>query len=63
VRQWVIMTAKEMGRTTTTERGSNCTMNITLMQDRYPLFFSCVCDTDWRNSPVACIMLRDRNQH
>ena len=36
VRQWVIMAAKEMGLTTTTEGGSNLTMNLTLMQDGYP---------------------------
>ena len=36
VRQWVIMAAKEMGLTTTTEGGSNLTMNLTLMHDGYP---------------------------
>ena len=36
VRQWVIMAAKELGMTTTTEGGSNLTMNLTLMQDGYP---------------------------
>src|SRR4029078_7075674 len=36
VRQWVIMAAKEMGLTTTTEGGSNLTMNLTLMRDGYP---------------------------
>jgi Tol biopolymer transport system component len=36
VRQWVIMAAKELGLTTTTEGGSNLTMNLTLMQDGYP---------------------------
>ena len=36
VRQWVIMAAKEQGLTTTTEGGSNLTMNLTLMQDGYP---------------------------
>ncbi|MFN8571249.1 MAG: amidohydrolase family protein [Gemmatimonadaceae bacterium] len=36
VRQWVIMAAKELGVTTTTEGGSNLTMNLTLMQDGYP---------------------------
>src|SRR4026209_371397 len=35
-RQWVIMAAKELGLTTTTEGGSNLTMNLTLMQDGYP---------------------------
>jgi hypothetical protein len=36
VRQWVIMAARELGLTTTTEGGSNLTMNLTLMQDGYP---------------------------
>ena len=36
VRQWVIMAANELGLTTTTEGGSNLTMNLTLMQDGYP---------------------------
>jgi hypothetical protein len=36
VRQWVIMAAKELGLTTTTEGGSNLTMNLSLMQDGYP---------------------------
>jgi hypothetical protein len=36
VRQWVIMAARELGLTTTTEGGSNFTMNLTLMQDGYP---------------------------
>ncbi len=36
VRQWVIMAAKELGLTSTTEGGSNLTMNLTLMQDGYP---------------------------
>jgi imidazolonepropionase-like amidohydrolase/Tol biopolymer transport system component len=36
VREWVIMAAKELGLTTTTEGGSNLTMNLTLMQDGYP---------------------------
>jgi Tol biopolymer transport system component len=36
VRQWVIMAAKEQGLTTTTEGGSNLSMNLTLMQDGYP---------------------------
>lgn len=36
VRQWVIMAAKELGLTATTEGGSNLTMNLTLMQDGYP---------------------------
>ena len=35
VRQWVIMAAKELGLTPTTEGGSNFTMNLTLMQDGY----------------------------
>ncbi|MGH7501999.1 MAG: amidohydrolase family protein [Longimicrobiales bacterium] len=35
VRQWVIMAAREMGLTPTTEGGSNFTMNLTLMQDGY----------------------------
>ena len=35
-RQWVIMAAKELGLTTTTEGGANLTMNLTLMQDGYP---------------------------
>lgn len=35
-RQWVIMAAKELGLTTTTEGGSNLSMNLTLMQDGYP---------------------------
>ena len=34
-RQWVIMAAKELGLTPTTEGGSNFTMNLTLMQDGY----------------------------
>ncbi len=36
VRQWVITAAREQGLTTTTEGGSNFTMNLTLMQDGYP---------------------------
>jgi len=36
VRQWVITAARELGLTTTTEGGSNFTMNLTLMQDGYP---------------------------
>lgn len=36
VRQWVIMAARELGLTTTTEGGSNTSMNMTLMQDGYP---------------------------
>lgn len=36
VRQWVIMAAQELGLTTTTEGGSNLSMNLTLMQDGYP---------------------------
>ena len=36
VREWVIMAAKELGLTTTTEGGSNLSMNLTLMQDGYP---------------------------
>ncbi|HEY5059890.1 MAG TPA: amidohydrolase family protein, partial [Gemmatimonadaceae bacterium] len=36
VRQWVIMAARELGLTTTTEGGSNMTMNLTLMLDGYP---------------------------
>ena len=36
MRQWVIMAAKELGLTTTTEGGSNLSMNLTLMQDGYP---------------------------
>jgi Tol biopolymer transport system component len=36
VRQWVIIAARELGLTTTTEGGSNLTMNLTLMQDGYP---------------------------
>ena len=35
VRQWVIMAAKELGLTPTTEGGANFTMNLTLMQDGY----------------------------
>lgn len=35
VRQWVIMAAREMGLTPTTEGGSNFTMNLTLAQDGY----------------------------
>lgn len=35
VRQWVIMAARELGLTPTTEGGSNFTMNLTLMQDGY----------------------------
>ncbi len=35
IRQWVIMAAKELGLTPTTEGGSNFTMNLTLMQDGY----------------------------
>jgi imidazolonepropionase-like amidohydrolase/Tol biopolymer transport system component len=35
VRQWVIMAARELGLTPTTEGGSNFTMNMTLMQDGY----------------------------
>ena len=35
VRQWVIIAAKELGLTPTTEGGSNFTMNLTLMQDGY----------------------------
>jgi imidazolonepropionase-like amidohydrolase/Tol biopolymer transport system component len=36
VRQWVIMAARELGLTTTTEGGSNTAMNLSLMQDGYP---------------------------
>ena len=36
VRQWVIMAAKELGLTTTTEGGSNLSMNLSLMLDGYP---------------------------
>ena len=36
IRQWVITAAREQGLTTTTEGGSNFTMNLTLMQDGYP---------------------------
>ncbi|MEO6444533.1 MAG: amidohydrolase family protein, partial [Gemmatimonadaceae bacterium] len=36
VRQWVIMAARELGLTATTEGGSNLSMNLTLMQDGYP---------------------------
>lgn len=36
VRQWVIMAARELGLTPTTEGGVNFTMNLTLMQDGYP---------------------------
>ena len=36
VRQWVIIAARELGLTTTTEGGSNFTMNLSLMQDGYP---------------------------
>ncbi len=36
VRQWVITAALELGLTTTTEGGSNFTMNLSLMQDGYP---------------------------
>lgn len=35
VRQWVIMAARELGLTPTTEGGSNFTMNLTLMYDGY----------------------------
>jgi hypothetical protein len=35
VRQWVIIAARELGLTPTTEGGSNFTMNLTLMQDGY----------------------------
>ncbi len=35
IRQWVIMAARELGLTPTTEGGSNFTMNLTLMQDGY----------------------------
>jgi hypothetical protein len=35
VRQWIIMAAKELALTPTTEGGSNFTMNLTLMQDGY----------------------------
>src|SRR6185503_17324093 len=35
VRQWVVMAARELGLTPTTEGGSNFTMNLTLMQDGY----------------------------
>ncbi len=35
VRQWVIMAAREMGLTPTTEGGANFTMNLTLAQDGY----------------------------
>jgi len=35
VRQWVIMAARELGLTPTTEGGSNFTMNLSLMQDGY----------------------------
>ena len=36
VRQWVIMAARELGLTPTTEGGSNFTMNLSLMLDGYP---------------------------
>ena len=36
IRQWVIMAARELGLTPTTEGGSNFTMNLTLAQDGYP---------------------------
>ena len=35
VRQWVIMAARELGLTPTTEGGSNFSMNLTLAQDGY----------------------------
>ena len=35
VRQWVIMAARELGLTPTTEGGANFTMNLTLAQDGY----------------------------
>ncbi len=35
VRQWIIMAARELGLTPTTEGGANFTMNLTLMQDGY----------------------------
>ncbi|MFW6201832.1 MAG: amidohydrolase family protein, partial [Gemmatimonadota bacterium] len=35
VRQWIIMAARELGLTPTTEGGSNFAMNLTLMQDGY----------------------------
>ena len=35
VRQWIIMAARELGLTPTTEGGSNFTMNLTLAQDGY----------------------------
>ncbi len=35
VRQWIIMAARELELTPTTEGGSNLTMNLTLMQDGY----------------------------
>jgi Tol biopolymer transport system component len=35
IRQWVIMAARELGLTPTTEGGSNFTMNLTLAQDGY----------------------------
>ncbi len=35
VRQWVVMAARELGLTPTTEGGSNFTMNLTLAQDGY----------------------------
>jgi Tol biopolymer transport system component len=35
VRQWVIIAARELGLTPTTEGGSNFTMNLTLMHDGY----------------------------
>ena len=36
VRQWIIMAARELGLTTTTEGGADFKMNLTLMQDGYP---------------------------
>ncbi len=35
VRQWVVMAARELGLTPTTEGGANFTMNLTLAQDGY----------------------------
>ena len=35
VRQWVVIAARELGLTPTTEGGANFTMNLTLMQDGY----------------------------
>ena len=53
VRQWVIMAARELGLTTTTEGGSNFTMNLTLMQDGYPGLEHCAADQS-RSSRTSC---------